>query len=147
MVSLAARMCRIQVTPRLSNKDLSIDYCGGGDACRHSLILITSHIKHLTLLLLYCCFAMPGLISLREQIPLTTRKSHYSLDCSKPVEIHLFIDGSVVEGFINNQDAFTTRIFPMKESSDQVELFSDGKTAEAAADVWMIDDAKVKMNF
>ena len=52
-----------------------------------------------------------------------------------------------IEGFINNQDAFTTRIFPLKENSTRVELFSDGKTAEVAADVWIIDDAKVKMNF
>lgn len=85
--------------------------------------------------------------SLRERIPLTIRKDHYSLDCTNPVNLHLFIDGSVIEGFINDQDAFTTRIFPLKENSTRVELFSNGSTTEATADVWTIEDAKVKMNF
>jgi sucrose-6-phosphate hydrolase SacC (GH32 family) len=39
------------------------------------------------------------------------------------LKIHLFIDGSVVEGFINDKDAFTTRIFPKYESSNTIELF------------------------
>jgi beta-fructofuranosidase len=85
--------------------------------------------------------------SLRTRIPLKTRKDHYPLDTANPVEIHLFIDGSVVEGFINNEDAFTTRIFPSKENSTQLELFSDGNTTEAAAEVWKLKEAKVKMNF
>ena len=71
----------------------------------------------------------------------------YALDTAKPVEIRLFIDGSVVEGFINNEDAFTTRIFPLKENSTLLELFSDGKTTEVAAEVWKLKDVKVKMNF
>ncbi len=85
--------------------------------------------------------------SARQHIPLDIRKDYYPLDVSKPIDFHLFIDGSVVEGFINNQDAFTTRIFPLKENSTQLELFSDGKTTEAAAEIWTLRDAKVKMNF
>ncbi len=85
--------------------------------------------------------------SARQHIPLDIRKDYYPLEVSKPIEFHLFIDGSVVEGFINNQDAFTTRIFPLKENSTQLELFSDGKTTEAAAEIWTLRDAKVKMNF
>lgn len=83
----------------------------------------------------------------RQHIPLNIRKDYYQLEVSKPIEFHLFIDGSVVEGFINNQDAFTTRIFPLKENSTQLELFSDGKTTEAAAEIWTLRDAKVRMNF
>ena len=85
--------------------------------------------------------------SLRSHIPLRIRKDRYKLNTSAPVEIRLFIDGSVIEGFINNEDAFTTRIFPLKENSTQVELFSDGNTTEAEAEVWTLRDAKVKMNF
>lgn len=85
--------------------------------------------------------------SARQHIPLDIRKDYYPLDVSKPIDFHLFIDGSVVEGFINNQDAFTTRIFPLKENSTQLEFFSDGKTTEAAAEIWTLRDAKVKMNF
>ena len=85
--------------------------------------------------------------SLRAHIPLKIRKDWYRLDTTKPVEIRLFIDGSVVEGFINDEDAFTTRIFPLKENSTLLELFSDGKTTEVAAEVWKLKDVKVKMNF
>lgn len=85
--------------------------------------------------------------SLRKHIPLNIRKDSYQIETAKPVEFHLFVDGSVIEGFINNQDAFTTRIFPLKENSAQLELFSDGKTTEAAAEIWTLRDAKVKMNF
>ena len=85
--------------------------------------------------------------SLRAHIPLTLRKDRYRLDTTKPVEIRLFIDGSVVEGFINDEDAFTTRIFPLKENSTLLELFSDGNTTEVTAEVWKLKDARVKMNF
>lgn len=85
--------------------------------------------------------------SARQHIPLEIRKDYYQVDVSKPIEFHLFIDGSVVEGFINNQDAFTTRIFPLRDNSTRVELFSDGKTTEAATEIWTLRDAKVRMNF
>ena len=85
--------------------------------------------------------------SWRATIPLTLGRDRYRLDTTKPVEIRLFIDGSVVEGFINDEDAFTTRIFPLKENSTLLELFSDGNTTEVAAEVWRLKDARVKMNF
>lgn len=85
--------------------------------------------------------------SLRTHIPLKIRKDYYWLDTTRPVEIRLFIDGSVVEGFINDEDAFTTRIFPLNENSTLLELFSDGNTTEVGAEVWKLKDAKVKMNF
>lgn len=85
--------------------------------------------------------------SLRKDIPLQIRKDKYNIDSSKPVEFHLFIDGSVIEGFINNEDAFTTRIFPLKEDSSIIELFSDGENSEIEANVWKLNPAKVKMNY
>ena len=85
--------------------------------------------------------------SQRKGIPLQTRKDSYVLDTSEPVEIHLFVDGSVVEGFINGEDAFTTRIFPLSEKSSQVEVFADGIHSEVAVDFWKLDNAKVKTNF
>ena len=85
--------------------------------------------------------------SLRNSIPLKIRKDAYNLDLTKPVKIHLFVDGSVVEGFINGEDAFTTRIFPLNEKSAQVGLFSDGNSSEVEVDIWKLDSAKVEMNF
>lgn len=86
--------------------------------------------------------------SLREGIPLHIRKDKYVIkQNNEKTTLHLFIDGSVVEGFINDEDAFTTRIFPLYKNSTQIELFSDGKYTEVEADVWKLKDAKVKMNF
>jgi len=85
--------------------------------------------------------------SLKEHIPLRTKRDKYELDLSKPIDFHLYIDGSVVEVFINNGDAFTTRIFPLKEISNQVEIFTEGANIGAKADVWVLKPAKVKTDF
>ena len=85
--------------------------------------------------------------SKRKFIPLKVRKDVYHLDTSKPVDIHLFIDGSVVEGFINGEDAFTTRIFLLKENSSQLELFADGEKTKVEVEFWTLGTAKVNMNF
>ena len=86
--------------------------------------------------------------SLREGIPQRIRKDKYSVKKDEEkINLHLFIDGSVVEGFINNEDAFTTRVFPLYENSTQIEIFSDGKNSEVKADIWQLEDAKVKTNF
>jgi Beta-fructosidases (levanase/invertase) len=85
--------------------------------------------------------------SLKKHIPLSVRKDDYTLDVTQPVDFHIFMDGSVVEVFINNEDAFSTRIFPSKKSSNQVEIFSEGGNVEASADVWILRPAKVKTDF
>ncbi len=85
--------------------------------------------------------------SLKEHIPLRTKRDQYDLNLSKPIEFHLFIDGSVIEIFVNDGDAFTTRIFPLKETSNQVEIFTEGANINAKADVWILKPAKVKTDF
>lgn len=86
--------------------------------------------------------------SRRKGIPSRIRKDTYLLkDNVEKVSLHLFIDGSVIEGFINNEDAFTARIFPLNENSTQIELFSDGKNCEVEAEMWKLNAAKVKTNY
>ena len=85
--------------------------------------------------------------SLKENIPVRTKRDKYDMNLSKPIDFHLYIDGSVVEVFINNGDAFTTRIFPLKETSNQVEIFTEGANIGAKADVWNLKSAKVKTDF
>ncbi|KOH45384.1 GH32 C-terminal domain-containing protein [Sunxiuqinia dokdonensis] len=53
-------------------------------------------------------------------------KGEYELNPEKEVEIHLFIDGSVIEGFIDGKDGFTTRTFPNYGNSSEIEIFADG---------------------
>jgi Beta-fructosidases (levanase/invertase) len=85
--------------------------------------------------------------SLKEHIPLRTKRDKYDLDLSKPIDFHLFIDGSVIEIFVNEGDAFTTRIFPLKETSNQVKIFCEGGNINAKANVWILKPAKVKTDF
>lgn len=85
--------------------------------------------------------------SKRKYIPLRVRKDTYHLDTSMPVTLHLFVDGSVVEGFINGEDAFTTRIFPLETNSSQVELFADGNQTEVEVNLWKLAHTLVGMNF
>lgn len=86
--------------------------------------------------------------TLRKDIPHGVSSGKYILSRRSPVDIHLFIDGSVIEVFINNEDAFTTRIFPLYKESDQVELFAEGGhiTIEKVA-VWEIKNAENKTSF
>ncbi len=75
--------------------------------------------------------------SKKEHIPLETRTGKYSIAPHEKVTFHLFIDGSVVEVFINNKDAFTTRIFPEYSSSNEVEVFAEqGSLQMIKAEVW-----------
>lgn len=64
--------------------------------------------------------------SLRKFVPLQVRSGKYTVPQDAPLKLRLFIDGSVVEGFINDQDAFTTRLFPLSKNSDRVEVFAKG---------------------
>jgi beta-fructofuranosidase len=53
----------------------------------------------------------------------------------------------VVEGFINDEDAFTTRIFPTLPESQQIEVYADDPSAVISGTVWTLDDAIVTTNF
>ncbi|NJO24983.1 MAG: glycoside hydrolase family 32 protein [Bacteroidia bacterium] len=86
--------------------------------------------------------------SLNKNIPLRTRDGDYILNTNDKLTIRLFIDGSVVEVFINDQAAFTTRIFPLYGESNQVELFTEGGTVVAEKiTVWEMRSAGNKTEF
>lgn len=83
-----------------------------------------------------------------EQIRKEIESGDYKLNKNEPVELHLFIDGSVVEGFINGKDAFTTRIFPEFENSNEVELFSEGGSLNLLEmKVWELKSNNFKTEF
>ncbi len=85
--------------------------------------------------------------SLRKDIPLLLKKEPYPLDVSAPVDFHIYVDGSVVEIFINEQDAFTSRIFPLKESSKDFCVFSEGGNIEISANIWPLKPAQMDTDF
>ena len=53
----------------------------------------------------------------------------YDLDRNEKVNIHIFIDGAVIEVFVNDRDAFTATILPSKKESNLITLYSNGGTA------------------
>jgi beta-fructofuranosidase len=85
--------------------------------------------------------------SLKKDIPLQIRKDTYPLDSGKPEDFHLFIDGSVVEVFINGKEAFTTRIFPLQANSNQVEVFSSGGSMQVEGEWWKLNPARMQADF
>lgn len=62
----------------------------------------------------------------------------FLLKDTKEIDWRLYIDGSVIEVFINNESAFVMRIFPVNKESSNVDLFVKGGTARATANVWKL---------
>jgi len=49
------------------------------------------------------------------------------------MRIHVFIDHSIMDIFVNNQYAFSIRIFPTDTNAEDIEAFSDGGTTHATS--------------
>ncbi len=54
------------------------------------------------------------------------------------IDWRLYIDGSVIEVFINNESAFVSRIYPVNKESNNVDLFVKGGTARATVNAWKL---------
>ncbi|MCB9296750.1 MAG: GH32 C-terminal domain-containing protein [Lewinellaceae bacterium] len=66
----------------------------------------------------------------------------------EPFKFHLFIDGSVIEGFINDRWAFTTRIFPRFRNSNEIEIFTDsGALIVEDMKVWKLRSSNNLVDF
>ncbi len=67
------------------------------------------------------------------------REAYDETAFGKPHTFHVFVDGSVVDVFINNSAAFSFRIYPTREDSDHVYLFSSGGDTEfISAEAWTL---------
>ncbi len=59
------------------------------------------------------------------------------LQNGQPLNLHIFLDGSVLEVFINDEKALSTRIFPEKPASTGIDLFSEnGAATFQHLDIW-----------
>ncbi len=55
----------------------------------------------------------------------------------QPLDLHIFLDGSVLEVFINEEKALSTRIYPENAESVELDLFTQGGTANIQSlDIW-----------
>lgn len=53
------------------------------------------------------------------------------------LDLHIFLDGSVLEVFLNNELALSTRIYPEKIQSSGLDIFTQGGTANLVSlDIW-----------
>lgn len=82
-----------------------------------------------------------------SKISSAVRKEYFCVNRKKPLQLRLLIDGSVVEGFINDEDAFTARCFTTNEHATQVEIFSEGLRTQASAEVYDLRPASMETNF
>jgi beta-fructofuranosidase len=56
------------------------------------------------------------------------------------IRLHIFIDHSIMDIFINETYAFSMRVFPTDTNAEQVEAFSDGQTTRATSiQAWKLD--------
>jgi beta-fructofuranosidase len=62
---------------------------------------------------------------------------------SAPMDWHIYIDGSVVEVFINDEYAFASRIYPTSANSNGIDLFTTGAAATANVTVYNINPNSV----
>ncbi|GAA4326753.1 hypothetical protein GCM10023149_29760 [Mucilaginibacter gynuensis] len=84
----------------------------------------------------------------RKFYPLQVRKGDYKVVRGKPMNLRLFIDGSVVEGFIDNKEAFTTRLFPAEAASSDVAIYAEeGSIKTGNIKVWDLKSSQNKTNF
>lgn len=67
----------------------------------------------------------------------------YPLPNNQSFELHIFIDGSIVEVFVNDQAAFAFRIFPENAESVDVDVFvQSGKANFVSIDAWQMKSGK-----
>lgn len=59
------------------------------------------------------------------------------------LKLHIFIDHSIMDIFINDMYAFSLRVFPTDTNAEQVEAFSDGGTTQATSiKAWKLNPAQ-----
>ena len=80
--------------------------------------------------------------STNSSTPEGTVSTNFEATAGQPLDLHVFLDGSVLEVFINETKALSsTRIYPENPSSIGLDLFTQGGTATfQTIDVWEMKD-------
>jgi sucrose-6-phosphate hydrolase SacC (GH32 family) len=71
--------------------------------------------------------------SLNTNVPKDIKREFLSLPEGQDINWHIYIDGSIVDVFINNRWAFATRIFPTSKNCNGIDLFANGGTAQVSS--------------
>ena len=62
-----------------------------------------------------------------------------SIPAGSEMKINLFIDGSVLDIFVNDMWATSIRVFPQGENANGVQVFADGPTQVGEVSAWVLD--------
>jgi beta-fructofuranosidase len=72
-------------------------------------------------------------------VDIDTHVAPLSLEPHQPLTIHLFLDHSILEVFVDRQVCMASRIYPADETSDQIGLFSKNGTVNIISlDIWKL---------
>lgn len=80
--------------------------------------------------------------SLAEGARKDVRRGAYPISAGESFDVRIFVDGSVLEVFVNGQDHFTGRFFPTLPSADGIEMFVEGGNATASkVKIWEMESS------
>lgn len=68
------------------------------------------------------------------------RKGYFNINQGDIVDLRVFVDGSVLEVFINGKSHFTGRFFPESDDANGVDLFTEGGSASAEVTIYEIQN-------
>ncbi|MGA8030416.1 MAG: GH32 C-terminal domain-containing protein, partial [Bryobacteraceae bacterium] len=66
----------------------------------------------------------------------------FQLGPGEALELHVFLDHSVLEVFVNGRGTLSSRIYPTRGDSDGIELLCEGGSALVERlDIWVMNQA------
>jgi hypothetical protein len=75
-----------------------------------------------------------------------SRTNYYTFKPGGEVDVHIFIDHSILEVFIDQRNVFSTRVYPSREESNKIDLVvSRGKAEILQLDVWKLKGMREEM--
>ncbi len=78
--------------------------------------------------------------SLSTQVRKDIRKGSYTITPGNTIDVRVFVDGSVLEVFVDNKSHFTGRFFPTFANATGVDVFATGESATIDAKIYEINN-------
>ena len=82
----------------------------------------------------------------KENPLVTAQEAPFELRPSEPLRLRIFLDRSILEVFANDRQCLTQRIYPTRNDSLDVRLFSHGAAAAVDVDAWDMRPLTVGQN-
>ena len=78
--------------------------------------------------------------STSELVRRDVRRGDFNINQGETIDLRVFVDGSVLEVFINGESHFTGRFFPVSDDANGVDLFAEGGSASAEVTIYEIQN-------